>query len=98
MKLKTPITIALLWISFSSTGQINTNSQFSTTSNYEVAQNKEPKDSILRAKKWKKIKKQIQRNKKRFSSNKNVIKTTKLIDTVYINVPANIKESRISDW
>ncbi|MEW7290863.1 hypothetical protein [Aquimarina sp. 2304DJ70-9] len=98
MKLKTPITIALLWISFSSIGQINTDSQFSNTSTYEVLQNQKPKDSIHKAKKWKKTKRQIRRNKKRFSSYKNVIKTSKLIDTIYINIPTNIKESRLSDW
>ncbi|MEW7290864.1 hypothetical protein [Aquimarina sp. 2304DJ70-9] len=49
-------------------------------------------------KEWRKIKKQLQKNKKRFSELNNEIHTFKTIDTIYMDIPINRKESRLSGW
>jgi len=99
MKLKISITVMLLSVSFLSIGQSTINSQFSNTIDNEVLQDKEPKDSLFKEKEWKKIKKQIQKNKKRYDTYKSTMSLSKVIDTVYLNVPSNKKEdSRLSDW
>ncbi len=49
-------------------------------------------------KEWRKIKKQLQKNKKRFSELNSEIYTSKTIDTIYMDIPINRGESRISGW
>ncbi|WP_282080834.1 hypothetical protein [Aquimarina algiphila] len=51
-------------------------------------------------KEWRKIKKQLSRNKKRVSNTKNSIYTSRTIDTIYLNIPVNNNnnESRLSGW
>ncbi len=102
--MKTTMTIALILISFLSIGQSYPNDDNTiSTENNEILQKEKPtakdqKDIALKEKKWKKTKKRILRNKKRFSSNKNTVHSSKIIDTVYIDIPASIKNSRISEW
>ncbi len=47
-------------------------------------------------KEWKKVKKQISRNRKRFSNTKKNIHTPITIDTIYLNIPVHNKEYRLS--
>ncbi len=47
---------------------------------------------------WRKIKKQLQKNKKRIIGEKNSIHTSKVMDTIYFNVPTQGGESRLSGW
>ncbi len=49
-------------------------------------------------KEWKKIKKQILRNKEKFSSQKNGIQTFKTIDTIFLDIPIYDKGSLLSGW
>lgn len=54
-------------------------------------------------KEWRKIKKQLQKNKKRILSEANSIHSYKVVDTIYLDVPTNTKESKQSrlsgsDW
>lgn len=49
-------------------------------------------------KEWKKIKKQLKKNRKRFSNIKNSIHSSKTIDTIYLNIPSHNTESRLSGW
>ncbi len=98
MKLKILITVIILSISFLSIGQ-SQNTQFFDTTKNEKPSKKAPKDSLFTEKDWKKIKKQIQKNKKRYTSYKSTITLSKVIDTIYIDIPSDKKEdSRLSDW
>lgn len=48
---------------------------------------------------WLEIKKEIERNKRKISANKNYIHTTKVIDTIFVNVSTFEKESsQLSSW
>ncbi len=49
-------------------------------------------------KKWKKIKKQIQRSKRKIANQKYSMYTSKIMDTVYLDIPASRGQSRLSDW
>ncbi|WP_152538556.1 hypothetical protein [Aquimarina macrocephali] len=49
-------------------------------------------------KKWKKIRKQIQRNKKRVSKYKSNVYASKKIDTIYLDIPSHNGKSRLSGW
>ncbi|WP_148639276.1 hypothetical protein [Aquimarina longa] len=51
-----------------------------------------------RIKEWRKIKKKILNNKKRLLNNKERIYTSKILDTVYLNIPYHSKESYLSSW
>ncbi len=98
MKLKTSITLVTFLISFITLGQSNTDNQLYSTTNHEIVLNKEPKKSLLTEKKWRKTKRQLKRNKKKFTARKNAIHTSKTIDTIYLNVPLKKNETRLSDW
>ncbi|WP_159025464.1 hypothetical protein [Aquimarina sp. Aq78] len=49
-------------------------------------------------KEWKKIRKQIQRNKKRVSKYKSNVYASKKIDTIYLDIPSHNEKSRLSGW
>lgn len=49
-------------------------------------------------KEWKKIKKQLARNKKRLSQTDNAIHTSKIIDTIYMDIPKGTSASSLSGW
>jgi hypothetical protein len=53
-------------------------------------------------KEWRKIKKQLKKNKKRVSNAKNsIIYASKVMDTIYIDIPAyntGSSQSRLSGW
>ncbi len=104
MKMKTTMTITLILISFLSIGQSYPNDDNAiSVDNNEIQQKEKPtakdqKNIALKEKKWKKTKKQILRNKKRFSSHKNTVHSSKIIDTIYIDIPASINNSRLSEW
>ncbi|AXT61017.1 hypothetical protein D1816_11890 [Aquimarina sp. AD10] len=50
-------------------------------------------------KEWRKIKKQLLKNKKRISKSKEAIHTTKIMDTVFIEIPIkNNLRSSLSGW
>lgn len=61
---------------------------------------KDEDESFYSKKEWKKIKKQLKKNKKRFSNSNNSIHTSKIIDTIYLNIPipTHTRESRLSGW
>ncbi|GGX05946.1 hypothetical protein [Aquimarina muelleri] len=73
--------------------------KISTTDRLIVQTPSVKKDKSFYSKKeWKKIKKQLKKNKKRFSNIKNNIYSSKTIDTIYLNVPDHSTESRLSGW
>ncbi len=107
-------TVLLLCISYSSIGQSNTTdfksisnntlqkqaSSYTTTS-VEVNENIDQQSkntTIYSEKKWKKIRKQIEKNKKRASKYKSDVYASKKIDTIYLDIPANSGKSRLSGW
>ena len=48
---------------------------------------------------WKKIKKEIQKNKKKILGEQNGIHTTKVMDTIFLDIPINPRrESQLSGW
>lgn len=47
---------------------------------------------------WRKIKKQLKKNRRRVSNTKNSIYASKVLDTIYLNVPKFSEESRLSGW
>ncbi|PKV49611.1 hypothetical protein ATE84_1643 [Aquimarina sp. MAR_2010_214] len=52
-------------------------------------------------KEWRKIKKQLKKNKRRVSNTKNSVYTYKVIDTIYIDIPSfnTVRgKSRLSGW
>ncbi len=49
-------------------------------------------------KEWRKIKKQILKNKKKITNQKNSIHVSKVIDTIYLDIPSFNKVSRLSGW
>ncbi|EZH74523.1 hypothetical protein ATO12_12190 [Aquimarina atlantica] len=54
--------------------------------------------TIYSEKKWKKIRKQIEKNKKRASKYKSSVYASKKIDTIYLDIPNNSGKSRLSGW
>jgi len=48
-------------------------------------------------KEWKKIKKQLLRNKKRISTTENAIHTYRIIDTVYVDIKPFSRKSSLSN-
>jgi len=56
-------------------------------------------DFFFSEKEWEKTKKEIQRNKKRITSSKNGIHTSKVLDTIYleIRIPTT-NNAQITDW
>ncbi len=48
------------------------------------------------AKNWRKTKKQIRRNKRRFLSNQSEHLNSKIMDTIYLDVPSSFRKSHIS--
>ncbi|WP_109438858.1 MULTISPECIES: hypothetical protein [Aquimarina] len=105
-------TTVLLCISFLLTGQqtsyqpiksnsqqesitkVNRPSEISTPNDKNNDEDK--KISLNREREWKKIKRQIKRNKKRASHNKNSVYTSRIIDTIYIDIPSNNRKTRLS--
>ncbi|MBQ0735080.1 hypothetical protein [Aquimarina celericrescens] len=49
-------------------------------------------------KEWRKIKKQLLKNKKRLSKLEDGIHTYKAIDTIYLDAPSNSTKSSLSGW
>ncbi|GAA4277103.1 hypothetical protein [Aquimarina mytili] len=49
-------------------------------------------------KEWRKIKNQLKKNKKRISKLQDGIHTSKIIDTVYMDLPKPTRESSLSGW
>ena len=47
---------------------------------------------------WRKIKKQILKNKKKMANQKDGIHISKMVDTVYLYIPFFNKASRLSGW
>jgi hypothetical protein len=57
--------------------------------------------SFYSKKEWRKIKKQLKKNQRRVFNTKNSIHTSKVMDSMYINIPAYTtknKQSRLSGW
>lgn len=74
---------------------------YTTTNPVEVNENvaqQSKNTSRYSEKKWEKIKKQIQRNKRRVSKYKSSVYTSKKIDTIYLDIPPNSGKSRLSGW
>ncbi|MDY8136534.1 hypothetical protein [Aquimarina sp. 2201CG5-10] len=55
-------------------------------------------DKFYSEKEWKKIQKQIKRNKKKVANRRDNIHSSKVIDTIYLDVPALSGESQLSGW
>ncbi|MBP2832418.1 hypothetical protein J8281_09500 [Aquimarina sp. U1-2] len=57
------------------------------------------KDKAFFSKKeWRKIKRQLSKNKKRFTKVENSIHTYKTVDTIFIDTPIQTTKSRLSSW
>ncbi|WP_152538293.1 hypothetical protein [Aquimarina megaterium] len=69
----------------------------SAEANKNVAQQSK-NTTIYSEKKWKKIRKQIEKNKKRASKYKSSVYASKKIDTIYLDIPSNSGKSRLSGW
>ncbi len=69
----------------------------SVEANENVAQQSK-NTTIYSEKKWKKIRKQIEKNKKRASKYKSNVYASKKIDTIYLDIPSNSGKSRLSGW
>ncbi|WP_128755381.1 hypothetical protein [Aquimarina sediminis] len=56
--------------------------------------------SFYSKKEWKKIKKQLKKNKRRYSNAKNEFRTHKTLDTIYLNTSSSLsnEKSRLSGW
>ncbi len=67
--------------------KINESTDISTPNNKK--DNADKKISSKKEKEWKKIKRQIRRNRKRISKHKNSIYTSRIIDTIYVDIPSN---------
>ncbi|WP_103072466.1 hypothetical protein [Aquimarina sediminis] len=52
----------------------------------------------LNDKKWDKIKKQILKNKRKALNHKEGISSSRIMDTIFIQIPANRRESRLSGY
>ncbi|PKV49610.1 hypothetical protein ATE84_1642 [Aquimarina sp. MAR_2010_214] len=89
-----PITITNNTLQKQNLSHTNTNP---IEANKNVAQ-RSKNTSIYSEKKWKKIRKQIQKNKKRLFKYKNSVYASKKIDTVYLDIPTYSGKSRLSGW
>ncbi|MDH7445230.1 hypothetical protein [Aquimarina sp. 2201CG14-23] len=47
---------------------------------------------------WRKIKREIQRNKKRITNNKEGVHSTRVLDTIYLEIKISKTASQITDW
>lgn len=54
--------------------------------------------AILSEKEWESIMKKIEKNKKKHSKQKYLRAVSKIVDTVYIEMPALKSDTRLSDW
>ncbi|WP_299312212.1 hypothetical protein [uncultured Aquimarina sp.] len=55
-------------------------------------------ETFYSEKEWKKVKRQIRRNKKRITSNRDGIHNSKILDTVYLEIKIPKTNSQITDW
>ncbi|MDY8136535.1 hypothetical protein [Aquimarina sp. 2201CG5-10] len=86
--------------------KVNDTKDFDTTSNiqdYSKLSSLEKESNTKTSKtytdkKWKKIERQIKRNKKRISQQKQEIKASKIIDTIFLDIPKFTNDTRLSDW
>ncbi|WP_378182291.1 hypothetical protein [Aquimarina sp. SS2-1] len=114
MKLRILIMIALIWIGQSAFGQTTESKNNSTDKNSKSTtvlakdtlitnvseQESSSKDNSLyySEKEWKKIKRQIRRNRKRITSSKEGIHTSKRLDTIYLEIKVPATNTQITDW
>lgn len=83
----------------------NSNSTNVSTKN-DIAQtstqnklNQKKNDIFYSKKEWKKIQKEIQKNKKRIANSKDGIHTSKVLDTIYLEIKIPESSSaQITDW
>jgi len=112
MKLKMIMMIALIWIGQSVFGQVNetknSNSKnlkekgtkdtlIEPLSDKDISYNNN-NEKFYSEREWKKVKRQIRRNKKRITSNKDGIHSSKIIDTIYLEITIPKTNSQITEW
>ncbi|WP_299214827.1 hypothetical protein [uncultured Aquimarina sp.] len=112
MKLKMIMMIALIWIGQSTFGQVsetkNSNSEnlkeenikdtlIKPVSEQDISYNN-TNEAFYSEREWKKVKRQIRRSKKRITSNKDGIHSSKVIDTIYLEIKIPKTNSQITDW
>ncbi|SEL13677.1 hypothetical protein SAMN04487910_1824 [Aquimarina amphilecti] len=100
MKLKMIMIVVLIWFGQNSFGQTNTeeNSTVEDTVTTTAITTSNNNEVLYSDKEWKKIKKQIRRNKKRIANSKNGIHSYKKVDTIYLEIKISNTNSQITDW
>ncbi|GAA0717906.1 hypothetical protein GCM10009430_15380 [Aquimarina litoralis] len=105
MKLRILLTIALIWSGQNLIGQAtimeNTNTTSTYSSNTENDKNK--KDHNKKALKdadreWRKIKREIRRNKRRIAKSKDGIHSYKTVDTIFVEIKVSKVNTQITEW
>ncbi|MBW1294350.1 hypothetical protein [Aquimarina litoralis] len=104
MKLRILLMIVLIWSGQNLIGQGTTieNTTIITeySDNSEHKKNKKAKKKELKNanREWRKIKKEIRRNKRRIANSKDGIHSYKTIDTVFVEIKTSEVNSQITDW
>lgn len=101
MKLRILITLILI-SSFQLSQAQEKEKNVSLENNQEIKQTKTTEvnqdQAILSEKEWEKILKKIRKTKKRISKKNNIRYVSKIVDTVYIEMPSPKSDTRLSDW
>ncbi|MFD2564224.1 hypothetical protein [Aquimarina rubra] len=114
MKLQILMMIALIWIGQSTFGQTTETKNNSTDKNSqnktaqakgtlitnisEQGQSPKNNDIYYSEQEWKKIKQEIRKNRKRITNSKDGIHTSKILDTIYLEIKIPTTNSQITDW
>ncbi len=105
MKLKFVLIITIGWISQSSFAQNYTTNTLAVDNNQQqikvskTSENNIATEATYTRKEWKKIKREIRKNKKRISKNNTNNWRSKATDTVFLQIPFPSKaDSRVTDW
>ncbi|WP_159092094.1 hypothetical protein [Aquimarina sp. Aq107] len=100
MRFKMVMIVVLIWFGQNTFGQVSTennNIVEDTPNDTNVTTNKNS-DLVYNDKEWKKIKRQIRRNKKRITNSKNGIHSYKKVDTIYLEIKVSKNNSQITNW
>ncbi|AXT58026.1 hypothetical protein J8L88_09470 [Aquimarina sp. MMG015] len=100
MKFKMVIIVVLIWFGQNAFGQANTekNNTVEDTPHNTIVVTNENSEVVYNDKEWKKIKRQIRRNKKRITNSKNGIHSYKKVDTIFLEIKISKTNSQITNW
>ncbi|WP_405208150.1 hypothetical protein [Aquimarina sp. LLG6339-5] len=100
MKFKMVMIVVLIWFGQNAFGQVNIekNNIVEDTPDNTIVVANENSEVAYNDKEWKKIKRQIRRNKKRITNSKNGIHSYKKVDTIYLEIKISKTNSQITNW